>query len=170
MQDAKDYITANDSKRKRPAYEAADSEDDELLDDTPNTRRTRHDEEVARQLQEEFFREADDLTPENDNDDVQGEEYEEMEGPSAPDPKGKGKAVAPPRPPTTRPAVKYMVPDSDEEEEYFDAVEYAPPSKRQKKTADTRAKGSAKGKGKMPAVQSDSDDELPRKYQFCCYS
>lgn len=160
LQKAKEYITANDSKRKRATFEIADSEDDELLDDTPNDRRTRHDEEVARQLQEELYREADVLTSEVDDGDSQDDVSDDIDSPSASDPKGKGKAVARPRPRTTRSAVKYDISDSDEAEESSGSVHYEPPSKRQKKAGGT---GSAKSKGKMPVADSDSEDDLPRK-------
>lgn len=167
QQDAKDFITAKDPKRKRAVFEVADSEDDESLDDTPNARRTRHDEEVARQLQEEYYREVDDSMSGNDDDDgdPQGEDDEDVESLSEPesDLKGKGKAVARPRPRTTRSAVNLIVADSDEESS--DSIQYEPPTKRQKKAASTGGNvSSAKGKGKMLAVQdSDSEDDLPRK-------
>lgn len=162
LQKAKEYITANDSKRKRATFEIADSEDDELLDDSPNDRRTRHDEEVARQLQEELYREADILSSELDDAESEDERSDELDSPSASGGRGKGKAVARPRPRMTRSAVKHDIPDSDEAEESSDSVEYDPPSKRQKRAEQTKTKGSAKGKGKMPAAESDSDD-MPRK-------
>lgn len=170
QQDAKDFITAKDPKRKRAVLEVADSEDDELLDDTPNARRTRHDEEVARQLQEEYYREVDDSMSGNHDDDgdPQGEDDEDdedVESLSEPesDPKGKGKAVSRPRPRTTRSAANLIVADSDEESS--DSIQYEPPTKRQKKAASTGGNvSSAKGKGKMLAVQdSDFEDDLPRK-------
>lgn len=163
LQDAKDFITANDSKRKRADFEVADSEDDELLDDTPNARRTRHDEEVARQLQEEFYRDANALPSEIEDSELQDEESEDSEHPSVPDLKGKGKAVARPQPRTRRSAGKASVPDSDEAEESSDSAEREPPTKRQKKAVVAGAKASGKGKGKMPAVPSDSEDDVPRE-------
>lgn len=146
-------------------FEVADSEDDELLDDSPNARRTRHDEEVARQLQEEYYREADGLNSHhhNEDDDLQDEDDEDTESQSEPDPKGKGKAVSRPRSRTTRAAVKSVVADLDEPEESSDAVEDEPPSKRQKKTAARGSASSAKGKGKMLALDPESEDDLPRK-------
>lgn len=59
IQKAANYMLGNGSKRKRQTMVISDSEEDEEFSDTAgNSARTRHDAKVARQLQEEFDREA----------------------------------------------------------------------------------------------------------------
>lgn len=173
MQAAKDYMMGKDSKRKRAISEVADSEDDELLDNSPNARRTRHDEKIARQLQEELDHEAaEELVSEDDNEGYQEQNMsDESDNFPASDPKGKGKAVVRPSPRGTRSAVKNVIPDSDEAQDDSDSVKYEPPpTKKQKIVTKRGGKESLKGKGKMPALSSESEDDIPRKYPRVCFS
>lgn len=151
-----------------------DSEDDDLADDSPDARRTRHDEEVARSLQEELDREVrgvlfDDDPEEQPIMDSDSEDY------AVTDPKGKGKAVATRQASGARAAAKKRVvqysdvdedDDFDDDDDYSDFADIAPPAKKQKTAARGRGKQTA-AKGKKPAttIPSDSDDDLPCKSQ-----
>lgn len=147
-----------------------DSEDDDLADDSADARRTRHDEEVARSLQEELDREVRAVLF-----DVDSEEQPTMDSDSedyaVTDPKGKGKAVATRRASGTRAAAKKRVvqdsdvdeeDDCDDDDDYSDFADLAPPAKKQKTAARGRGKQtSAKGKKPAAAIPSDSDEDLP---------
>lgn len=158
IQKAKDYIMGNDSKRKRQFIEIADSEDDGTSDPSPNARRTRHDEDVARQLQEELDREAAEALVHGSEEDafLGGMDEDSDEAPLA-DSKGKGKAVAR-RSRSGRSTAKAIVLGSSEDDDDF----YEPPTKKQK------TKGKGKDKGKMPDIglsddDSDSDEALAQQ-------
>lgn len=169
LQKAKDYMTGNDSKKKRGFIEVADSEDDDLLDGSPITRRTRHDEQVARQLQEDLDREAAEAYVSEDD---QGEDQDEMDEDSDDFPpvdtkgKGKSKSVAPR--PRSRAAAKTVVQDEDEDEDDSDSVDFEPPVKR-RKTVVSKGKGKGKAKAKVPlppqsVIDDDDDgDDIPGK-------
>lgn len=161
---------SGESKRKRGIMEIADSEGDELSGSSLNTQRTRHDEEVARRLQEEFDRDAAEAFLSgsdqggmeydmgHDSDDNDSEDKD-----SVVDPKGKGKAVETGRRRTGRTAAKTVVPDSDDDDEdYSDSVNYEPPAKKLK-TSKAKAKGKGKGKANARVPQSDEedDDDIP---------
>lgn len=148
-------MMGNDPKRKRELVEVADSEEDYLSDPSPNARRTRHDEKVARQLQEELDREAAEAFVSGDDQNIYEDEMDEdSDDFSLADPKGKGKAVASRRPRGSRAnPKKNLVLDSDEDEEEFsDSVHHEPPTKKQK---------TVRGKSKVPAppLSDDDDDE-----------
>lgn len=178
MQKAKDYMLGKDAKKARGFTEIADSEDDELFNTSPITSRTRNDEHVARQLQEDLDREAAEAyISESDHEEAleQDEMVEDSEDLPLANSKGKGKSVAPrPRPrPRGRAAAKSMVLDSDDDEEdYSDSGDFEPPSKK-RKTAVSKGKTTsmAKGKGKArmpppPSLGSDDDvedDDIPGK-------
>lgn len=150
-----------------------DSEDEDLADDSPNARRIRYDEEVARSLQDELNREAEGLLYDDDLEeqpiiDSDSEDY------AAADPKGKGKAVATRKASGTRAAAKKrVVQDSDldddedfDDDDHSDFADLAPPAKKQKTAARGRGKqASAKGKRVAAPLVSDSDDDLPCKLQ-----
>lgn len=155
MQKAKDYMPGNDSKRKRGFVEIADSEDDEddeWADPSPMARRTRNDEKVARQLQEELDHEATLAFLASDDDQDASEDDMSDSDFSVTDPKGKGKgkAVAS-RSRSTQPTTSDFIKDSEEDDEDYvsDPVAYEPPTKKQK----------TKGKANMPAPPLSDDDE-----------
>lgn len=176
MQKAKDYMMGKDVQKNRGFTEVADSEDDHLSNTSPVTSRTRNDEHVARQLQEELDREAAEaFVSESDNENAV--EQHELDDSSEDLPlanskgkgKGKGKSVAPPRRPRGR---AVFMPDSDDDDEEIDSDSdnFEPPSKK-RKTAVSREKQSmmakGKGKAKMPPPPSpgfdddEEDDEIP---------
>lgn len=162
-----------DSKKKRGFIEIADSEDDDLSDTFPITQRTRNDEQVARQLQEDLDREAAEAY-ESEDESAEGVEQDQMDEDSDdlatvdPKGKGKGKLVAP----RSRggAAVKHVISDSeDDEADYSDSVDFEPPTKKRKTTVSKgKAKSKVKGKGKakMPPPLSagfddDEDEDMP---------
>ncbi|CAN8095617.1 unnamed protein product [Discula destructiva] len=183
MQRAKDYMMGIDSKKgKREFTEIADSEedDDDLSNTSPATQRFRHDEQIARQFQEELDREAaeayvsedergasdlemiakdtDDLSELSDVSDVSDISDVVIKG------KGKGKAKAKAIAPRARgrPSTKTVVQDSDDDIDFRsddDSVDFEPPTKK-RKTAVSKGKG--KGKAKKPALpepESESEAE-----------
>lgn len=180
IQKAKDYMMGTNpttSKRKRDVI--ADSDEDDFLDSFPNAGRIRHDEKIARQLQEELDREAaetmeaqDALVTDSDvDDDAQQHDVATSDKEDYPmsDRKGKGKAVATRPPRAARAAAaKYMVPDSDEDDlddDYSASDNMEPPAKKQKTVFKGRGKQSS-AKGKQPvAALSESDDDAPGKLQ-----
>lgn len=157
MQKARDYIMGNDSKRKRGFVEIADSEDDELSDSSPIARRTRHDEKVARQLQEELDREAAAALISDDGQDASVDEMNhDSDDFSVAGPKGKGKGKAIARGSrSARSGAKNIILDSEEDKEDYlsESVDYKPPTKKQK----------TKGKAKMSAPPLSDDDDVPGK-------
>ncbi|KAF3770920.1 hypothetical protein M406DRAFT_344394, partial [Cryphonectria parasitica EP155] len=160
MQKARDFFKGNDSDRKRGFMEIVDS-DDELLDTSPSAQGTRYDEKVARQLQEEFDRQAAEaLTLDGGQGLFDSDAVEDSDDAVVANSKGKGKAVSALPPRGARTTAKAVVPDSDDDiltESDFD--NYEPPAKKQKRTTG-KVKGKGKGKGKMPATTfSDEDDE-----------
>lgn len=176
MQKAKDYMLGKDAKKTRDFTEIADSEDDDFSNTSPITLRTRNDEHVARQLQEDLDQEAAEAYV-SDSDDEEALEQDEMDEDSEDLPlansKAKGKSVAPRPRPRGRAAASSMVPDSDDDEEdYSDSGDFEPPSKK-RKTAGSKGKTAsmAKGKGKArmpppPSPGSDDDvedDDIPGK-------
>ena len=175
IQKAKDYMNKNASMSKRKRDVIADSEEDDFADGSPNAGRTRHDEKIARQLQEELDREAAEAVDALISGDDDGVDYGTQQLVMAPsdsedypmaDRKGKGKAIATRRPRASRAAAeKYIVTDSDEDPEdddYSDPGDIEPPAKKQKIVLKGRGKqASAKGKGKQPAgTLSESDDDV----------
>lgn len=148
-----------------------DSDEDEFADDSPNARRIRLDEEVARSLQDELYREAEGFLSGDDPQEPPSIESDSDDFAVA-DPKGKGKAVPTRQASGSRAAAKKrVVQDSDDDEEddddYSDFVDLEPPTKKQKTAAKGRRKqASTKGKKSIPrasAFLSDSDDDLPCK-------
>ncbi|KAJ4388808.1 DNA repair protein rad16 [Gnomoniopsis smithogilvyi] len=173
MQKAKDYMMGKDSKKKRIFTEIADSEDDDLSDTSPITRRTRNDEHVARQLQEDLDREAAEAIQSQDESDdderVQDDQVDEDSDDLATfDPKGKGRSKPTASRSRGRAPTKLVVSDSeDDEEDFSDSVELEPPTKK-RKTAVSKGKSKAKGKGKAkmpppppPGFDDDEDDDIP---------
>jgi hypothetical protein len=152
-----------------------DSEDHDLDDNESSNARTRYDEEVARSLQNELDREAGEFLSEDDAEEqsMLGSENEDY---IAADPKGKGKAVAIRKTSGTRSAAKRrVIQDSDvdvdqddqddQDDDYSDFADLAPPPKKQKIAVRGRGKQAvAKGKQVAAPTASDSDDDLPRKF------
>lgn len=162
------------SRRNRLAI-VPDSEDYDLEDESPNARRIRYDEEVARSLQNELNREVEGFLSDDDAEE-QSMLKSDSEDYAATDPKGKGKAVATRKASGTRAATKKrVVQDSDvdvdvneddEDDDYSDFADLAPPVKKQKTAVRGRGKQAvAKGKQVAAPIASDSDDDLPRKSQ-----
>ncbi|KUI60803.1 DNA repair protein RAD16 [Cytospora mali] len=183
IQKAKEYMMGNHSttsKRKRDII--ADSDNDDLSDSYPDPGRTRHDEKIARQLQEELDREAAEtmdaqdasVTDNDDNDDDDDAQQYTMatsdsEDYPLADRKGKGNAVAtrPYRRASRAAAQSHVVPDSDEDDDsdFSDSGDIKPPAKKQKILVKGRGKqGSAKGKQPAAALaESDYDVSVPAK-------
>lgn len=170
--DIQSMDTSSRATQRNRLVAVPDSEDEDLADDSPNARRIRHDEEVARSLQDELNREVEGLLFDDDLDE-QPMIKSDSEDYAATDPKGKGKAVATRQASRTRAAAKKrMVQDSDiDDDEYYDDddsdfADLAPPAKKQKTAVRGRGKqASAKGKGVVAPTASDSDDDLPCKSQ-----
>lgn len=161
--------------RRNRLVTVPDSENDDPADDSPNARRIRYDEEVARSLQDELNREVEGILFDDDLEDDDLEEQPMIESDSedyaATDPKGKGKAVATRKASGTRAAAKKRVvqdsdavDDDDDYDDYSDFADLAPPAKKQKTAVRGRGKqASVKGKAVGAPPVSDSDDDLPRK-------
>lgn len=177
MQKAKDYMMGKDVKKNRGFTEIADSEDDDLANTSPITSRTRNDEHVARQLQEDLDREAAEAFV-SESDDQEAVEQRELDESSEDLPlakskgKGKGKSVAPLPRPRGRAAAKLMMPDSEDDDEEIDSEsdDFEPPAKKRKTAvpkAKQTSKAKGKGKAKMPPPPSpgsdddEEDDEMP---------
>lgn len=166
MQKAKDYMLGKDAKKTRGFTEIADSEDDDLSNTSPTTLRTRNDEHVARQLQEDLDREAAEAYV-SESDDEAVPEQDEMDEDSEDLPlansKGKGKSVATRPRPRGRAGAKSMVLDSEnDEEDYSDPVDFEPPSKKRKTAASkgqTTRGAKGKGKARMPPPPSPGSDD-----------
>ncbi|KAJ0117161.1 adenosinetriphosphatase [Diaporthe amygdali] len=162
--------SARSSRRNRLAA-VPDSEDADFFDDSPNARRIRIDEQVARSLQDELNREVEGLLSDH------GPQEQSMIGSDSEDyavadPKGKGKAVATRRAPGSRAAAKKRVVqdsdsviDDDDDDNDSDFADLAPPAKKQKTAVRGRGKqASAKGKKSVhtnPGSPSDSDEDMP---------
>lgn len=157
LQKAKNYMLGTDSK---PAV-LADLTDGEISNESPGFNLTRHDEEVARRLQEEIYREVEDEY--NGKSDVESSLSNlsvDGDGDSdiVPSAKAKGKGRAVPTLPrrSGRKSIKPVIADSED-----DLYDYEPPAKRLK---------NAKGKGVDTAPQHarrsnkpsffDSEDDL----------
>lgn len=183
IQKAKDFMmsdtlsTSKQTKRKRNVI--PDSEGDDSSDGAPNAGRTRHDEKIARQLQEELDREAAEaLIIDDDGDDEHGngpaaqqdvEANSDSEDYPMADRKGKGKAVYTRRPRTSRAAAQdYVVPDlseDDEDDDLSDSDYNVHPVKKLRIHSTGRAQQAAsKGKQSL-AAESNSDDDAPGKLQ-----
>ena len=159
------------NRRNRLAI-VPDSEDYDLEDESPNARRIRYDEEVARSLQNELDREVEGFLFDDDADEQPMPESADSEDYATTDPKGKGKAVATRKAPGTRAAAKKRVVqdsdvvDDDDDDEYSDLADLEPPAKKQKTATRGRGKQAvAKGKQVAAPLASDSDDHLPCKSQ-----
>lgn len=158
------------TRRNRLVVAVPDSDDEDLADDSPNARRIRHDEEIARSLQDELNREVEGILFDDDLEEQPMVESD-SEDYAATDPKGKGKAVATRKASGTRAAAKKRVvqdSDIDDDDDYddddSDFADLAPPAKKQKTAIRGRGKqASAKGKGVVAPLASDSDDDLPCK-------
>ncbi|KAH8772695.1 RING-11 protein [Diaporthe sp. PMI_573] len=152
------------NRRNRLAI-VPDSEDYDLEDESPNARRIRYDEEVARSLQNELDREVEGFLFDDDAEEQSMPESADSEDYATNDPKGKGKAVATRKASGTRAAAKKrVVQDSDvvvDDDEYSDLADLAPPAKKQKTATRGRGKQAvAKGKQVAAPFASDSDDDL----------
>lgn len=162
--------TSSRATRRNRLVAVPDSDDEDLPDDSPNARRIRHDEEIARSLQDELNREVEGILFDDDLEEQPMIESD-SEDYAAADPKGKGKAVATRQPSRTRAAAKKRVvqdsdieDDDDYDDDDSDFADLAPPPKKQKTSARGRGKqASAKGKGVVAPLASDSDDDLPCK-------
>lgn len=168
MQQAKDYMMGIDSKKKRNLIEIADGEDDNMSDSSPITRRTRNDEQVARQLQDNFDQEAAEaFVSEVDDDTKRDQMNDDSDDFAIVNPKRKGKSVA--QEPRRRAAATVAAQDSEEEEGYSDTFDFEPPAKK-RKTAISKGKGKGKGKAKAKAssppasIFSSSDDDIPGEW------
>lgn len=191
MQRAKDYMLGNDSKKKRGFVEIANSEDDDddlLLDQSPAARRTRHDEHIARQLQEDLDREAAEALGSED-DRIMQEVMDQQERDGLSDlsdtvdvvskgkGKGKGKAVA------SRSSARYNPHGNDLEDdrtlqELIDQQQRDEPSDLSELSDIDDVKGKGKGKAKVGASRSSArttkkkvvpvseDDEDEEDYQY----
>jgi hypothetical protein len=153
-----------------------DSEDYDLEDESPNARRIRYDEEVARSLQNELDREVEGFLFDDDAEEQSMPESADSEDYATNDPKGKGKAVATRKASGTRAAAKKRVvqdsdvvvddDDDDDDDEYSDLADLAPPAKKQKTATRGRGKQAvAKGKQVAAPFASDSDSDLTCKSQ-----
>lgn len=157
MKKARDYMMRNDPKNKRGYVEIGDSEEDQLSDPSPNARRTRHDEKVARKLQEELDYQAAALMQDGD----QNASEDELNGDgddysvASPKGKGKGKAVARPSRSTRNSTNQTGYSAQDSLHDSVDSDYDEPPAKRQK----------TKGKARMtaPPMSDNDDDDIPRE-------
>lgn len=162
--------TSSRATRSNRLVAVPDSDDEDLADDSPNARRIRHDEEIARSLQDELNREVEGILFDDDLEEQPMVESD-SEDYAATDPKGKGKAVVTRKASGTRAAAKKRVvqdSDIDDDDDYddddSDFADLAPPAKKQKTAVRGRGKqASAKGKGVVAPLASDSDDDLPCK-------
>ncbi|KAI3396436.1 hypothetical protein diail_12156 [Diaporthe ilicicola] len=162
----KSMDTLSKATRRNRLVPVPDSEDD-LADDSPNARRIRLDEEVARSLQDELNREFEGLVSDDDPQEQLMIESD-SENYAATDPKGKGKAVATRQASGSRAAAKKLViqesdEEDDDDDDDSDFADIEPPAKKQKTAVRGHGKqASAKGKKSIPPTSPlDSDDDLP---------